>query len=147
MYIWEVSTNLNFFFEQFQTHFITNSTYGCTIGFEQFLREHFYFHAAAYPLFIRFVVANPFKSYTGEIQVIQSKTIWKIETANAIFWMYLGGTAQKIFFLGIKLFCFSRQKAETFRFSLKFKFVKPHKLSTHLAFSDNCYFHLFLSVV
>ena len=36
------------------------------------------------------------------------KTFWKIETANAIFWMYLGGTAQKIFFLGIKLFCFSR---------------------------------------
>ena len=25
--------------------------------------------------------------------------------------------------------------------------MKPHKLSTHLAFSDNCYFHLFLSVV
>ena len=58
MYIWEISTNLNFFFELFQTHFITNSTYGCTIGFEQFLREHFYFHAAAYPLFIRFVVAR-----------------------------------------------------------------------------------------
>ena len=26
------------------------------------------------------------------------KTFWKIETANAIFWMYLGGTAKKIFF-------------------------------------------------
>ena len=50
-------------------------------------------------------------------------------------------------FLGIKLFCFSRQKAETFRFSSKLKFVKPHKISTHLAYSDNCYFHVFLSVV
>ena len=26
------------------------------------------------------------------------KTFWKIETANAIFWLYLGGTAKKIFF-------------------------------------------------
>ena len=25
--------------------------------------------------------------------------------------------------------------------------MKPHKISTHLAYSDNCYFHLFLSVV
>ena len=27
-----------------------------------------------------------------------SKTFWKIESANAIFWMYLGGTAKKNFF-------------------------------------------------
>ena len=26
------------------------------------------------------------------------KTFWKTETANAIFWMYLGGTAKKNFF-------------------------------------------------
>ena len=25
--------------------------------------------------------------------------------------------------------------------------MKPHKISTHLAYSDNCYFHVFLSVV
>ena len=53
---------------------------------------------------------------------VTTKTFWKIETANAIFWMYLGGT---------------------FRFCLKLKFVKPHKISTHLAYSDNFYFHLF----
>ena len=28
----------------------------------------------------------------------QTKTFWKIETANAIFWMYLGNTAKKCFF-------------------------------------------------
>ena len=39
----------------------------------------------------------------------ECKTFWKIETANALFWMYLGGTAQNIYiFLGTKLFCFSR---------------------------------------
>ena len=75
------------------------------------------------------------------------KTFWKIESPNAISGIHLGGMAKKIFFLVTKLFCSSRQNAETFRFSLKFKFVKPHKLSTHLAFSDDCYFHLFLSVV
>ena len=36
------------------------------------------------------------------------KTFRKIETANTMFWMYLGGRVLKIFFLGIKLFCFSR---------------------------------------
>ena len=40
---------------------------------------------------------------------LESKTLWKIEKAHAIFWMYLDGTAQRIFFFfGIKLFCFSR---------------------------------------
>ena len=71
------------------------------------------------------------------------KTFWKIESPNAISGIHLGGMAQKIFFLVTKLFCFSRQNAETFRFSLKLDFVKPHKISTHLAFSDNCYFHSF----
>ena len=26
-------------------------------------------------------------------KLVQPKTFWKIETAHAIFWMYLGGTA------------------------------------------------------
>ena len=29
---------------------------------------------------------------------LQGKTFWKIETAIAIFWMYLGGMAKKFFF-------------------------------------------------
>ena len=41
-------------------------------------------------------------------RVGKAKTFWKIESANAIFWMYLGGTAKKKFFLVIKFFCFSR---------------------------------------
>ena len=44
---------------------------------------------------------------------------------------------------GPKFFCLSRWKDETFWFSLNLNFVKPHKISTHLAFSDNCYFHSF----
>ena len=28
-------------------------------------------------------------------------------------------------------------------FKLKLKFVKPHKISTHSGYSDNCYFHFF----
>ena len=35
-----------------------------------------------------------------------TKTFWKIETANAIFWMYLGGTAQKMFLFRNKTFLF-----------------------------------------
>ena len=38
----------------------------------------------------------------------ETKTFWKIESPNAISWIHLGGTAKKIFFLGIKLFCLSR---------------------------------------
>ena len=47
---------------------------------------------------------------------------------------------KKYFFLGIKLFCFSRSKAETCSICLKWDFVKPQNFSTH---SDNCYFHIF----
>ena len=47
---------------------------------------------------------------------------------------------KNIFFFRNKTFLF-------FNFSLKLNFVKPHKISTYLAYSDNCYFHLFLSVV
>ena len=36
----------------------------------------------------------------------KAKTFWKIETANTIFWMYLGGTAKKIFFFSNKTFLF-----------------------------------------
>ena len=36
------------------------------------------------------------------------KTLWKMEKAKAIFWMYLGGTTKKKILLGIKLFCFLR---------------------------------------
>ena len=80
-------------------------------------------------------------------QICKSKPSGKLGRLTPSFGCILAVRPKKYFFLGIKLFCFSRQKAETFRFSLKFKFVKPHKLSTHLAFSDDCYFHLFLSVV
>ena len=38
------------------------------------------------------------------------------------------------FFFGINFFCFSREKAETFRFSLQLNFVKPYKVTTE---SDN----------
>ena len=36
---------------------------------------------------------------------------------------------------------FSRHKAEAFSICLKLNFVKPHKISTHSTYSDNCYFH------
>ena len=41
------------------------------------------------------------------------------------------------------LSCFSRLKAETFSICWKKNFGKPHKISTHSAHSDNCYFHFF----
>ena len=43
-------------------------------------------------------------------------------------------TAQLIFFLGVKLFCLSRQAAKNFKICLKKDFIKPHKISAH---SDN----------
>ena len=54
---------------------------------------------------------------------------------------YLETTAYIIFLLGIKLFCFSRYKVEIFSICLKKNFVKPQKISTHSALSDNSYFH------
>ena len=64
---------------------------------------------------------------------LESKPSLKIRTANAICWNSLGlfrDYGLNHIFLGIKLFCFSRQKAETFSNCLK----KPHKISTQ---SDN----------
>ena len=55
-------------------------------------------------------------------------------------WLY----SLKNCFVGIKLFCFLRQKAETFRTCLKINFMKPHKVSAH---SDKFYLHFFLLVV
>ena len=50
----------------------------------------------------------------------------------------------KDIFLGIPIsFSFSRWNAETFSICLKLNFVKPHKISTHSAYSDNCCFHFF----
>ena len=46
------------------------------------------------------------------------KTFWKIETANAIFWLYLGGTAKKIFFRD-KTFLFF--KIESWNFQVQFE--------------------------
>ena len=37
---------------------------------------------------------------------VAGKTFWKIETAHAIFWMYLGGTAKKTFFRNKTFFVF-----------------------------------------
>ena len=67
-----------------------------------------------------------------------SKPSLKIGTANAICWNSLGlfrdYDGLNHIFLVIKLFCFSRQKAEIFSICLKKNFVKPHKFSTQ---SDN----------
>ena len=49
----------------------------------------------------------------------------------------------KKYFFRNKTFLFSRQKVETFTICLKQNFVKPYKISTHSAYSDNCYFHFF----
>ena len=73
----------------------------------------------------------------------RTKPAGKLRRLMPSFGCILAVWPKKNFFLVIKLFCFSRQKAETFRFSSKFKFVKPHKISTHLDYSDNCYFHVF----
>ena len=65
-------------------------------------------------------------------------------TANAICCNSLGlfrDYGLNHIFLGIKLFCFLRQKAETFSICLKSKFVKRHKISTPSAHSDIFYFH------
>ena len=43
-------------------------------------------------------------------------------------------------FLGIKLFCFLRQKGEIFSIYSKKIFMKPHKISTNSGHSDNFYF-------
>ena len=111
--------------------------YGCP--FEKNEKEVFFRLTTFFSGTKKFCSRNNFCS----VFYVLLKTFWKIESPNAISGIHLGGMAKKIFFLVTKLFCFSRQNAETFRFSLKLDFVKPHKISNHLAFSDNCYFHLF----
>ena len=64
------------------------------------------------------------------LNVAPTKTFQKIETANASF-------------LGIKLFFFQDRKLKLSGSVSKLKFMKPRKISTHLAYSDKCYFHLF----
>ena len=65
-----------------------------------------------------------------------SKPSLKFKTVNAIFWTTLVVWLEKYFFRN-KTFCFSRQRAETFSVCLKLNFMKPHKNSTHSAYSDN----------
>ena len=101
--------------------------------------------------------AGPTISTPGKLYVIKyyynicqnSKPSRKIGTAKrhllALSWPCRDYGLNYIF-LGIKLFCFLRQKAETFSICLKKNFVKPHKISTHLAYSDNCYFHFFFQL-
>ena len=48
---------------------------------------------------------------------------------------YLETTAEIIFFLGIKLFVFQDRKLKLL--------ASSHKIVTHSAHSDNCYFHFF----
>ena len=55
---------------------------------------------------------------TSEFEVGSFKTFWKIETANAIFWMYLGGTAKKKIFSN-KTFLFF--KIESWNFQVQFE--------------------------
>ena len=73
---------------------------------------------------------------------ISTKTVteyWVIEAPSAgTILAYLETMTQIIFFKRIKLFCFSRQKAEIFSICLKRNFMKPHHILAH---SDNFYFH------
>ena len=57
---------------------------------------------------------------------ISSKTSLKIGSVNKAFCFDI----DKKYFLGMKHFCFSREKAETFSMCLKNNFVKPPKIST-----------------
>ena len=67
---------------------------------------------------------------TGHKFQLNTQPSLKIRTANAIRWNYLGlfrDYGLDHIFLGIKLFRFSRQNAETFSICLKKNFVKPRK--------------------
>jgi hypothetical protein len=71
---------------------------------------------------------------------------WKLRQQSAICWNSLGlfrDYSLNCIFSGVELFCFSRQKTETFSICLEKNFVKPHKISSHSAYSDNFYFHFF----
>ena len=55
-------------------------------------------------------------------ELAKCKTFWKIETAHAIFWMYLGGTAKKIFFFRNKTFLFFKIESWNFQVQFEIKF-------------------------
>ena len=75
------------------------------------------------------ITTNSQTSHLNDFSFME-KNWWLLEFVDHIFFRN-------------KTFLFFKIEAETFRFSLKFKFVKPHKISIHLAFLENCYFQLF----
>ena len=84
------------------------------------------------------------KQITNEVSLVihnswcnWSKPSLKIGTTNVVCWNYLGlfrDYCLDHIISGIKLFCFSRYKAEIFSICLKKKIVKPPKISIQ---SDN----------
>ena len=70
-----------------------------------------------------------------------AKPSLKIRTANAIFWIYLGGTAKKIFFRN-NIFCFSRHKAKSFSNCLKFQLIQLIQTIVIFIFSIACLIEL-----
>ena len=86
---------------------------------------------------LKLVSGVPSKHYFGLGPIPRPKSSLKIRTASAICWNYLGlfrDYGLEYIFLGIKLFWFSRQKAENFSICLEKYFLKSHKILTQ---SDN----------
>ena len=84
----------------------------------------------------------------GKVFWIEKVVLPKTFTENWVgkqswlFWYwYLFTLGLENSFLEIKLFCFSRYKAETFNICLKLSFMKPLKILTRSAYSDKFNFH------
>ena len=70
---------------------------------------------------------------------------WKLEQQTTYAGTLLVDL-ETTYFLGIKLFLFFKIESwNFFSICLKMNFVKPHKVSTHSANSDNGYLHFFFS--
>ena len=78
--------------------------------------------------------------------IVLPKTFGKIETAKAIFWIWYG---LKNYFFRNKTFLFFKIECWNFQvqFEIEFHETSHNFNSISLAYSDNCYFYLFLSVV
>ena len=83
----------------------------------------------------------------GNLGNVRPKTFWKIETGNAIFWMYLGGTASKNFFFRNKTFLFFKIESWNFQVQFEIKFRETSQNFNSFSLFRQLLFSCFLSVV
>ena len=89
--------------------------------------------------------SNKFESTT--LQMYSPKPSLKIRTASAIFWIYLGGKAQKIFLFRNKTFLYFKIESWNFQYLFEIEFGETSKNCNSFSVFRQLLFSFFLMVV